>query len=99
MCPQLNLLNKHNLLTTMRNLLLSNLTNNIETSHELKQKIRNTVVMKQLETILNTYPPSGFKESASFIGAVCSDLSNQGLVKHSMKRCLITRKTNDAFRI
>lgn len=99
MCPQLKLLKSYNLLTPMRNQLQHNLTNNLETSHELKLKIKNTAVMIQLETILSSYPSSGFKESASFIGAVCSDLSNQGLVKHSMKHCPITGKYNDAFSI
>ncbi len=99
MCPQLNLLKRFNLLTPMRNLLQRNLTNNLESSHELKAKIQNTAVMMQLETILRSYPSSGFREPASFIGAVCSDLSNQGLVNHSMKCCTVTGKYNDAFSI
>jgi hypothetical protein len=99
MSPQLNLLNKYNLLIPMRNLLLSNLSSSFESSHELKAKINSSAVILHLQTILSPYQPSGFKETASFIGAVCSDLVHQGLVKHSMKICPVTNTYNDAFKI
>lgn len=99
MCPQLNLLNKHGLLTSIRTLIQHNLSNSYESSHELKLKISHSPIMYRLETILSIYPPSGFKEPASFIGAVCSDLANHGLIKHSMKICPITHTFNDAFKI
>lgn len=99
MNPQLNLLKKHNLLTPLIKLLQQNLTNNFESSHELKVKIQNTGVMLQLDRILTSYPSSGFKEPASFIGAVCSYLSKQGIIRHSMKVCPIKRTVDDAFKL
>ena len=99
MSPQLNLLNKHNLLIPMRSLVQSNLSTTYESSHELKLKINHSPIMRRLQTILNTYPPSGFKEPASFVGAVCSDLAKHGLATHSMQVCPITNTFNDAFKL
>ena len=83
----------------MQNLIQSNLTTNFESSHELKSKIVNSSLILQLQTILSPYPASGFKEPASFVGSVCSDLVNQSLIQHSMKLCPLSNKINDAFRL
>lgn len=99
MNPQLYLLDKFNLLIPIQNLILQNLTSDFATSHEIENKIIKSPEMIKLKSILSTYPASGFSESSSFIGAVSSDMSHQGHVKHSIKYCTVTKSKKNAFRI
>lgn len=97
MCPQIHLLVKLNMFQQMRILILDALSNLPESSHEIKNKMKNSPLINQLEIALQNYPESGFKETASFVGATCSVLAKQGLIKHTMKTCPITKNFNDAF--
>ena len=100
MNPQLLVLDKHKLLTLFENEVLNVATNNWQSSHEFKNLLKGTPIFQQLLLILQGYnAASGFGEPASFIGSVCSHLSNQGRLKHSQAVCPIKNSIDDVFRL
>lgn len=97
--PQMSFLKKYGLLIPLQNLILTTLNTSFQSSHEIKNQLQGTSTLQQLQSLLKNYHSSGFREPASFIGAVSSFLSKRGVIQHSMKTCSVKNAKDDAFKI
>jgi hypothetical protein len=99
---QLNYLANIGLLHDMEKLIINVLKQNqgkTLTSHEILEILRESNVIKTLKSYLDRYEKSsGFKEPASHIGAVASQLAqNYPNIKHTTSKCSVLHKKEDAF--